>query len=168
MSNLIWHALTPEEQNQLVAATLFGWQPVPCPEQGKSWDEADLDWYKSARKWYCTRCKVSCEDVEAWERVTHHPTNPCRNYTTDWNAAMEVLRVMAQRYHPDQRTVDPMYETFTNALLEDAHGTWGDVLGLEMPSIVATWTPERLCLAALRAYGVEMVEEEEEKHGTQS
>lgn len=164
MSAIIWHALTPAEQHHLVATTLFDWQPLPCPEQGKDWGDADLDKYETSGRWYCVRCHVSHDDVEGWESITHNPVNICPNYATDWNAAMQVFHKVAGNYN------EARYETHTMQLMTFAEellkaGGWS--VGNEMYpaeamlAVIATWTPERICLAALRAYGVEIIENKE-------
>jgi hypothetical protein len=162
---ITWHALTPKEQNRLVATTLFGWQAEPCPEQGKEWGEAALDRYETSRKWYCVRCKISQGDIEGWESVPHNPVNICPNYATDWNAAMQVFHKVAGDYN------EARYETHTMQLMDFAEellkeSGWSvsnEMYPAEaMLAVVATWTPERICIAALRAYGVEVIESEEQ------
>ncbi len=157
-----WQALTPIERNRLVATTVFDWQPLPCPEQGKEWGVADLDRYETSRKWYCLRCHVSHDDVEGWESVTHNSVNFCRNYATDWNAAMEVFLKVAGDYSETRHETHTMQlMDFAEELLKESGWTVGNEMypAEAMLTVVVTWTPERICLAALRALGVEIVEE---------
>ncbi len=146
-----WRALPPALQNRLVATVLFGWQAVPCDNEKEISDDGSA---------WCPSCHVRAFIGDFEHGIIEPP-----NYVKDWNAAMKVLQEVAKRYHVRQEAIDPMYETFTDELLKDAHGTWGDVLGLEVPSLIAAWTPERIAIAALRAYGIEVITGEVQSGG---
>jgi hypothetical protein len=146
-----WQALTPVEQNRLVATAVFGWQAVPCEGEFEISDSG------------MAQCGA-CHAYDFIGDIEHGIIEP-RNYVKDWSAAMELFLHFAsdaKNYHVDTRSEQFVY--FAEKLLD--YGEWdigGELWPIEnMLKIIATWTPERIAIAALRAYGVEIVGESKE------
>lgn len=148
---LRWSEMSERERDTLVATHVFGWKPIPCPEQGESWDDAQLNYNETYRYWYCCHCLIgenaytgeAVEDV--WPLIQHQPTNPPLAYTTDMNAAWQVVERFGAaevRKWPNVRRYEDKPYSCSIATHGQTFSEWGK-------------TPaEAICLAALRAVGV--------------
>lgn len=127
-----WDEMSPRERDILVATRVMGLpEPMESPFNGK--------WIHHVARETYPGSGVFKEDRDRQSEL--------RSYTTDISAAWEVVEKMQQKY-----TYSLSHEThwdFYQAWLENP-------VGDEFANANAPTMPEAVCLAALRALGVDM------------
>jgi len=140
-----WSDLTNEERNALVAAKVLGLNIEHWTQD--SYEDVDEDGNPvifSLRTGY-----VLADDPL-------HP--PIARYTTDWNAAWQVLQRMIKEYHPFRESYhsnqEMVFKRFAAALLEDEDWVYDNKIypGRSFFPLVLKWSPSKICFAALRAH----------------
>lgn len=128
-----WQTLTPEQRDRIVAEKIFHWQPVPCDEELTIYDDGMA---------FCYGCKQR-DHISAFEHdVIAHPA-----YTTSMDAAMSVLRTVVKL-----ETCD--HDVLSEELWDTVNGDiWPPTYATKM---VCDWTPEKICLTALKSAGCEV------------
>ncbi len=126
---LKWSDLEPHEQNALIAEHVFG---------------RTIYRHNTWGRW-----------------LLYHETKPglteaIPDYTHNWNEAWTVLQAIAARFNEQAKIMDEVFYDFRHLLLNDS----GDEIwtATELLLDMAKWTPETLCIAALRASGLEIEE----------
>jgi hypothetical protein len=143
-----WSALTPEQRNALVAEHI-GWQAAPC--EGTS-----LDLLEMPGEWRCAICGYQARyDAPLTHNdapLTHTTATP--RYSEDMNAAWDALKHAAGGYpaHLADRAV-LIAELFQRPLAAGEGVNIYFMLG-----VMCAFTPELICRAILKAYGVEIEE----------
>jgi hypothetical protein len=157
MSDIIqWHTMTPEQRDRLVAEKIMSWQPVMCkavdPDINRyTW----LEWNDDSQ--WCMWCGVR----ETWAsgNEIEHRALPHPAYTQSMDSAWQVLQEMVRRHNKDGRTKDFMQ--FAENMLEvggwDSSDAWAEIYPAhEIFTMAAKWTPEAICIAALKVVGVDL------------
>lgn len=142
-----WSELTPEQRNELVARTVFNWQPVECPVIGS--DNEHVTIHDNGDR-FCDVCGGR------GNAVLFHDIVPPKPYSTDMNAVWSIL---------DQ---EKFYSYYVHCMKAKSTGLKKDqyACSLYWLSEKATLishcdstghTPqEAVCLAALVSYGIEI------------
>ena len=136
-----WSDLTSEQKDELVAQTI-GWQTKIC----------DGELLEMSGGWVCSLCALN----GVWERddfdrfPSHNQLPP--QYSTDMNVAWLLLQTIAALPNEpfEELWKKRVFMQEMGALLSDNPGYHDIDLAL-----LATWTPENICLAILKAYEVE-------------
>lgn len=139
-----WIEMSEQERDRLVATTVMGWQERPCDldETG-----GELTLYDSGDA-CCPRCGVY-DHINSFEHGMLQPAH----YTTNMDAAWQVLKAMASRYDAQAEFVNEPFAQFVDELLPNSGGEIWTAWKC-MATEVAKWTPESICIAALKACGV--------------
>lgn len=136
-----WGEMSERERDELVARLVMGWQPRPCDLEETG---GDLTVYDSGDA-CCPRCG-EYEHINSFEHGVMAPPH----YTTNLAAAWDVLRAMAARPRSPNGYLGEAFTRFCDLLLPSQGGEIWTSYSCLAETIVA-WTPERICLAALRA-----------------
>lgn len=143
MEPINWRAMTPEQRNDVMHEKVMG----------------------HARKTTTHTSKTRAGDsfsynVTSWQ--TGEPETP--RYSQSMDAAWQVLQEMVKRKEPE--TDDSVqFEIFTEQMLAvggwDNSTVWSEIYPASEVFVMAVkWTPEAICIAALRALGYEVVIDE--------
>lgn len=117
--------------------------------------------------WQCGDCGLqgdwSGKDFD--ERWSNHLALPPK-YSTDWNAAWRIFERYVSGHFWDtggDETVTQKDSDFVCELVEQSgRSPIGEIYpAYSMVSVVATWTPRLLCLAGLKAEGIEVLTSDE-------
>lgn len=146
-----WDLMTPEGRNSLVAHQVCGYTPVMCDVESldEQWVMLDSTGYATCRK--CHNHGHIGVEVGGFE----HQIIPPKPYTADMNAAMEIItsNKFYSSYIHYMRAKETVLET-------DQHMTslyWvGDKGGVCHVDAEGSTACEAICIAALRAYGVDV------------
>lgn len=150
-----WPNLTPIQKNAVIAEKIMGWQWIPFdfddvyPMTGQLWllpdPTATSDITNGEWTWYI-------EEEEVWPKGSISPL-PHKDkhilpiwiphYISDMDGTITVLRTVTKRNDVD---LEELYD----AIWGDA---WDDLTPLEATEAVCQWTPEQICIAALKAVG---------------
>ena len=143
MSEVIqWAKLTPEERDRLVAEKVMGWDPnAPCTGR---WVPLDPE----PDGLYCTGCGAEIGwGTKEW--ADHHDQPRAKAYTQSMDLAWEVLKEIDA--HHDEIMASFAYHLKCQYATPEGYDTFEANLAQ-----LAQWTPERICIAALRAFGVKI------------
>lgn len=144
MEPIHWHALTPAQRDEVVHEKVFGHERTIkhflAPDYSHVWSIGEH--YK-------------INSYQTWQ--TGGPHTPC--YSRSLDDAWLVLQEMVSRRKTDERTfvlfADQLFDMASQRADDaDWSAAWGDYI------LAAQWTPEAICVAALRALGYEVVIEE--------
>jgi hypothetical protein len=135
-----WKALTDEERSQLVAEKIMGWTPESRCHITQ--DEREIIWGDDL-----ARCK-RCGHINWDDRMQTH-TTAVLPYTTSLDAAWKVAEQMSTRTegYPHPAVL------FLLDLRDQMEWRHRDIAW-----IFTQLTPEKVCVTALRAIGVEIEE----------
>lgn len=143
-----WAEMTSRQKDRLIAEKIMGYtvrehgeydggfahvEGVHAPAFYLFDAQGNADWRKE-----CT------SEIEAWFL--------CPHYTTDMNVAWQVLQKMSTRHNEQAEFLDEPFAQFTDELLPNSAGEIWTAYQC-MAREVARWTPEKICLAALKACG---------------
>lgn len=142
-----WNLLSPQQRNLLVATLVMDWQPAPCTE-------GEINEY--AGYWLCT-CGWQSREIVGNGTPTAH-MKPMPDYTTDMNAAWEVLLRVAvgKKPHDGSAELDARASSFFCELcnVTDMLDPGELYPAFDMLSFAVRWTPESICKAALTMIGL--------------
>ena len=165
-----WENLTAEEKNKLIHEKVMGHASyVPCygavinTKQRYTNSSGASEWYI----WKCDACGKEYisheENYPLSNRLPHHeyfaekPEIP--KYSQSMDAAWLVLQKIAARFDENEKYLDEIFYQFQHELLDDSGGEiW---TSYELMARMAKWTPSTICIAALKAVGCVLAEEEE-------
>lgn len=138
-----WAKLTPEQRDRLVAEKVMGWQKKPCPMIGRSWEEADPIGNDDTWSWQCRSCFVTFDHSSDWDVIEHAPMRDYLQYSQRMDAAMKIIARFQE--------VHIFY-------LKQRSQQYRVLIELASSSHVVTMNSlsEAICVAALRAYGMEV------------
>jgi hypothetical protein len=144
-----WAALTPEQRNLLIAEKIMGWDATqPCTGTFLPLDpEPD--------GLYCPKCGAEI----CWGDDEEHHTPLPPHYSESMDAAWMVLQEIVRRPKQDG-AINDAFGKFADAMLyEDNHDAFSEIFpAYQIFSMAAEWTPERICIAALKAVGCEVAQ----------
>ena len=151
MEPIKWHALTPEQRNALIAEKVMNWQERQC----------DGEWAEVSGGWFCTKCGHDGN----WGDSFEHAELPPR-YSQSMDAAWLVLQNMVERYEQKAQQFFDFAGYMFDASGWDRTEIHGDVYpGFHVCIMAAQWTPDAICIAALRAMGYAVLTEEAKAAG---
>lgn len=150
-----WNELTPEHRNLLVAQTVFNYQPVMCDVEGR--DERYVQVYDSGET-YCRKChgRGNIGYTDGHPLAFEHQIVPPKLYTTDMNAAWEIVKQMNQDAIYSRRI---QFWQFVQLVLSSRLNTNGLMVKgtiAAYPDLLWFLTAEDICIAALKKCGVEV------------
>jgi hypothetical protein len=101
------------------------------------------------------RCR-GCEQIGTSAQLSQQHNKPVPRYTQSMDRAWTVLQKIAARYDEKAEFVDEVFYDFAEELF-DASGNeiWP---ATRLLSDMAKWTPDSLCVIALKAIGVDIEE----------
>lgn len=151
---LYWNAMSPRERDAQIHEKVMG-QSLVCKGPLNVSPKLGGTSIPAFYLWDCSACDyVDSGDTPPDD---HPSTLPVPHYTTSMDAAWQVMQHMAARFNPK----DPYgYEPF-HRFTHDLFDTDNEELYPSyryMANEVANWTPEKICLIALRAVGVAIEE----------
>lgn len=137
-----WNELSPRERDALVATHIFGTQVEHLTQREYRFtNEEGEEEVHELLTGYATLGKCG------YQLIPH--------YTTDMSTAWQVLQHLATRYNPKSRYDYEPFNRLTDALLGEREEIYPSH---DCMYEIAKWTPDRICLAALRAVGVTIEE----------
>jgi hypothetical protein len=145
-----WDALSAEERNRLVAEKVMNWQAKECES-----NLIEVDY-----GWECSVCGLSGDWGNDFNRFSAHLALPPR-YTQSLDAAWLVLQKVAAQFDEQAAYMDEVFEYFRDELFCCS----GDEIypATRLLLRMAEWTPEHICKVALRATGISIDEQKEDK-----
>jgi len=144
-----WSELTPEQRNRLVYDQIM--KPVMC---NGPWHIHTLP--DGARQICRCTCGYECANELPAQPASHErPVWSLVPYSTDMNAAWEIVEHFAKLPDDPFESRWKKYQFIHDlGMLPCDSPSWYDI----SYEILASWTPALICLAALKAYGVEIDE----------
>lgn len=159
-----WATMRDIQKNALVAEKIMGWQWVPytfydaAPPDDQLWLLPDG---QSVTRLTSGEWTYYLDEPEVYPENSPFPLPHKDNrhlpywippYTTSMDEAWEVLQAMSARYNAQAEFVDEPFAQFVDELLPNSGGEIWTAWKC-MATEVAKWTPESICIAALRACG---------------
>ena len=147
MKSLKWEELSEVKRDALIAEHLFG-KEIIWIDRGLGlspyvWDKGAV---KSGSGW--SNCHIFGAYTVTGTTIAGEEVEICGHHVPGYQehmaAAWLVLKQVAQLDAADK-------EVLTEALFGTA---WGDLAPFETLNTVCTWTPEKICKAALQAIGI--------------
>ena len=146
-----WKALTPEQRNRLVAEKVMGWTEQQC----------DLDAHPEMELTIYSDGSACCPRCEVYDHIGNleHGSIPPPPYSTSMDAVWEIVKHFDECLERDERTYTLFSESFLSGIAtsydkySDHYCSDEAIFSL---SDLAEFTPEKICLAALRAVEVDI------------
>lgn len=129
-----------QKLNVLIHEKVMGLSVAPCKD-----GEINI---RYGGYWECSCGWMSPETIDHYNGPFVAHNRPVPAYSTDMDAALSVLKHVAQVDVASDKE-ELTYELFGH--------TWGDLSTFQAIDTVCAWTPEQVCLACLKAVGVEVV-----------
>lgn len=150
-----WAEMSKEERNLLIHEKVMGGQ-AHCPN---SYPTITFNGYQIL-EWRCQQCGQTgrggaVHDPTTGGYLVAHSIPNIPPYTTDMNAAWLIIQKMPTRHHEQAEFLDEPFARFTDELLPNRAGEIWTAYNC-MATEVAHWTAEKICMAALKACGVEI------------
>ena len=140
-----WAEMSPEQKDNLIAEKIMDWQPMICTATHPH------IYVNSEHQVLCKKCGYTEDEVYLSKLHTHvywkHAT-PMPRYTESMDAAWQVLRRMAEQEFEELHSAFAYRLGVTFATQEGF-----DTFAANLDQL-ASWTPEKICLAALKATGM--------------
>lgn len=150
-----WATMRDIQRNALIAEKIMGWQWVPYTFYDSG--QADQLWLlpnaQSVADLTPGEWTYYEEDAQGQRIGNRYLPTWIPHYTTDMNAAWEVLQAMSTRYSAQSEFVDEPFAQFVDVLLPNSGGEIWTAWKC-MATEVAKWTPESICKASLKSVGI--------------
>lgn len=150
MKAIKWSELTPVQRNELMAEHVMATQRVICPNQGQDHNHGNLIFKYDLGYWYCRTCNARSmgEDDELFQHAQVFSTlaKYSENMSDAWKIVENGIFLEVFMHSLEVRTN------------EGSH--WRYICNVALKGIYAgasgTTAPHALCIAALRAFGLEV------------
>lgn len=143
-----WTEMTSEQKNALIHEKVMG-VSLTCHAT------LDIKRGQGFYFWNCFECGYFSTGKDSPITNDHPRQMDIPPYTTDMNAAWLIIQKMSTRHHEQSEFLDEPFARFTDELLPNRAGEIWTAYNC-MATEVAHWTAEKICMAALKACGVEI------------
>jgi hypothetical protein len=159
MSEIIqWASLTRRQRDELVAEKVMHLQRVLCPSQGQDHNDDNLAYNRDFGYWRCRTCNAHSQSEE--DELFQHGMvfDALPRYSESLDAAWLVLQELVKHPRDQDGSLNDALGKFADTMLdEDYHDAFSEIFpAYEVFIMAAKWTPERICIAALKAVGVDL------------